>query len=496
MLLRRVYHNSCHRSKTEKVRTEQDLRPYQEYGVEHAMRHPAAGLLLGVGLGKTVTTLTVINRLKYEDYQIDKVLIIAPKRVAETVWHTEALNWEHLKHLTFSLILGDERKRKEALKAKADVYVINREMIVWLLAQLGGCFPFDLLVIDELSSFKSNTSARFKSLRVVRPQIKRVIGLTGTPMPNGLLDLWPQLYLLDQGERLGKTIGGYREKYFKPGRRNGHIIYDYNIKSDKNDDVFGPDIEEREIFDKISDICISMKAEDYLDLPKRTDVLVEIPMSAALLKQYEDFEETQVLAYVDSLEGSEITAVNAAALTGKLLQFANGAIYTGEGSGKDREYYEVHNLKIDALGEALEAANGDPMLVTYQFQSDVARIKKHLREFDPYLMSSSHTLRDVERWNRKEIPVMLMHAASGGHGLNLQFGGHLMYHFGRGWSRELWDQVIGRLERPGQLLPIFNWTASLDGSMDEQVTASLTSKGEKQDYMMAAVKALVKKYRA
>ena len=481
------------------MRTKDDLRPYQWHAIEHAIDNKvddtaSAGLLLGIGLGKTVSTLTIIDHLKYHDYAIDKVLIVAPKRVAESVWHTEAKLWEHLTHLTFSLVLGDERKRKEALKAKADIYVINRENVVWLQGFYGGSFPFDMLVIDELSSFKSNQSARFKALRLVLPLIKRVIGLTGTPMPNGLLDLWPQVFLLDRGHRLGKTIGSYRDKYFKPGKRNGHVVYSYDLIRDKNDEVLGPDINEREIYDKIGDICISMKAEDYLDLPKRTDLLVEIPMPADLLAKYKEFEKTSVMEFLDGLQGGEITAINAPSLTGKLLQFANGAIYTGEGKGLDREYYEVHNLKIAALRDALEAANGDPLLIIYQFQSDVARIKKHLKEFNPYLMDPKHTLRDVERWNRKEIPAMMLHAASGGHGLNMQFGGHLMYHFGRGWSRELYDQVIGRVDRSGQVLPVFNWAAVLKGSMDDEVTATLADKGRRQDGMMSAVKALVKQY--
>lgn len=474
------------------MRSEQQLRPYQRTAIEHVIANTGAGLLLQVGLGKTASTLTAVNDLKFNRLEVDKVLVVAPKRVAESVWHTESKEWEHLQHLTFSLVLGDERKRKEALKAKADIYVINRENIVWLLGYLGGAFPFDMLVIDELSSFKSNTSARFKALRTVRPLIKRVVGLTGTPMPNGLLDLWSQVYLLDKGERLGKTIGGYREQYFKPGKRNGHVVYSYDLK--KGDELLGANIYEREIYNKIGDICISMKKEDYLDLPPVNHVDIELTMPPDMAQTYKDFERKQVLEYVDGLEGGEITAINAASLSGKLLQFANGAIYTGEGSGKDRAFYEVHNIKIEALREALEAANGEPMLVTYQFQSDVVRIQQHLKEFKPYLMDKKHTLRDVERWNRKEIPVMLLHAASGGHGLNLQHGGHLMYHFGRGWSRELWDQVVGRLDRPGQTLPVFNWTAVLRGTMDDEVTLSLNDKGRRQDGMMTAVKALVKKY--
>lgn len=482
------------------MRTEQDLRPYQQFAVNHIIHHKVVdtesrALFLGVGLGKTVSTLTSINYLKYDQFEVDKVLIIAPKRVAESVWHVEAKQWTHLTHLTFSLVLGHERKRKESLKAKADIYVINVENVVWLLAQFGGRLPFDMLVIDESSKFKAHDSARFKALKIVAPQLKRIVNLTGTPMPNGLLDLWSQTYLLDRGNRLGKTIGGYRDKYFNPGRRNGHVIYDYKLKKEK-DDMLGEDINEREIYDKLSDICISMRAEDYLDLPKRTDQIVSIDMPPELKKQYEEFEETQVLAYLDSLNGGEITAINAASLTGKLLQFANGAIYTGDASkGRDREFYEVHNLKIDALRDALEAANGDPMLIFYQFQSDIVRIQKHLKEFDPYLLDPKHTLRDIESWNRKEKTAMLLHSKSAGHGLNLQFGGHLIWWFGRPWSTEEYDQGVGRVDRSGQKFPVFNWSGVMRGTMDEDVISTYDDKSNRQNAMLNAVKARVDKYR-
>lgn len=469
------------------MRRETDLRHYQCHAVEHIIDNPFCGLFLGMGLGKTATTLTAINRLKYDLFDVDKVLIIAPKRVAETVWHTEAQQWEHLRHLTFSLVLGDERKRKEALKAKADIYVINRENVVWLQAFYGGAWPFDLCIVDESSSFKSHSSQRFKALRVVRPRMQRVVELTGTPMSNGLLDLWSQIYLLDQGERLGKTIGSYRDKYFNAGRRNGHVVYNYDLK--KGDDVLGADIYEREVFDKISDICISMKAEDYLDLPKRLDQLVEINMPPALKKAYDDFEKTQVLSMASDVAEHGITAVNAAALTGKLLQFANGAVYR-----EDHTFYEVHTLKLEALAEDVEAANGDPFLLFYQFQSDVERIRKHLAHLNPYLMDKKHVMRDIDRWNRKEIPFMLLHTKSGGHGLNLQYGGHLMGWFGRPWSLEEYLQGLGRIDRQGQTETVVNRSYVVRGTMEEDLIQALGNKENKQEALLQAVKARINKY--
>lgn len=481
------------------MRNLQDLRPYQQHGVDHVIDNPYSALFLGVGLGKTVTTLTAIAKVLTDEPTL-RVLVVAPKKVAETVWHVEGQNWGHLRHLTFSLVLGDARRRKEALQARANIYVTNRENVVWLTGLYGGMLPFDWLVIDELSSFKSNNSHRFKALKVARPRLKRVTGLTGTPMPNGLLDLWPQMYLLDMGERLGKTIGGYREKYFTPGKRNGAVVYDYNLKRSDNV-LLGPNIFEREIFDKIGDICISMKAKDYLDLPPRTDTVVDIEMSPELSAQYEAFEETAVLQYVADLqktEGQLISAVNAASLTNKLLQFANGAVYADDAQdgkkGINRPFIEIHTAKLDDLGEKLEAANGEPMLVFYQFQSDIVRIQKYLKEYRPYLLDKAHTLRDVERWNRREIPVMLLHAASAGHGLNLQHGGRLMYWYGRPWSLELYQQGLGRLDRSGQSLPVMSWTGSLAGSMDEKVIASHASKDRGQNALLDAVKALVHKY--
>ena len=475
------------------MRTEHDLRHYQVTGVEHAVTHPYAGLFLEMGLGKTITTLTAIVRLQRAG-QVRKALIIAPKRVAESVWHTEAANWSHTRHLVFSHVLGDARKRKAALEAKADIYLINRENVSWLSAHWGGAFPMDMLVIDELSSFKSHSSARFKALKIMRPRIQRIVGLTGTPMPNSLLDLWPQIYLLDMGERLGRTIGHYRDKYFIPNQRNGHVVYNYKMRKPEDADIFGDDINEAEIFNKISDICISMKAEDYLELPKRLDQLVEIDLTPDLRRQYDEFEETQVLAMKDTLQSDieqtgAISAINAAALTGKLLQFCNGAVYR-----EDRSYYEVHTLKLEALAEDLEAAQGEPYLLFYQYQHDVERIMSQLREYRPHLMDRKHTLRDVEAWNKGEIPFMLLHTKSGGHGLNLQYGGHVMGWFGRPWSLEDYQQGVARVDRQGQIHTVINRTYLVRDTMEEDVIKSLDAKDGRQSRLMEAIKARVAKY--
>jgi SNF2 family DNA or RNA helicase len=352
--------------------------PYQDHATDHIIDHPYCGLFLDMGLGKTVATLTAIDRLMFDNCEVSKVLVIAPKRVAEDTWTTEKEKWDHLQHLRISKVLGTERQRKEALKAKADIYIINRENVVWLIAHLQGYWPFDLVVVDELSSFKSSKAQRFKALRMVRPKMKRVVGLTGTPAPNSLMDLWPQLYLLDQGERLGKTITSYREKYFNPGAKNGHVVYEYKLKtvSDIEKELIGADYYEKKIYELIGDICISMKKEDYLDLPKRIDHVVEVTLSAKVMQQYREFEKKQVLTLFGNDE--EISVPNAAALTNKLMQFANGAVYD-----EKRDWHEVHTAKLEALEELVEAANGQSVLNFYTFRHDQERIHKHLKAYNP-----------------------------------------------------------------------------------------------------------------
>lgn len=447
--------------------------PYQAFAVRHIIDNSAAGLFLDMGLGKTVSTLTAIDRLMYDYFEVNKVLVIAPKRVAEDTWTTEAAKWDHLKHLRISVVLGSERERKEALKAEADIYVINRENVAWLIGYYQFAFPFDMLVIDELSSFKSPKAVRFKALKMVRPKINRVVGLTGTPAPNGFIDLWSQLYLLDMGERLGKTVTGYREKYFTPGRTNGQIVFDYKLRADS----------EKTISSRISDICISMKAEDYLDLPRRMDRVVTVRLSPETRKKYENFEREQILA----IEGEEVSAVNAAALSGKLLQFANGAVY-----GTEKNYHEIHMAKIEALKELIEAANGQPVLVFYSFRSDCDRITKHLADYKPQMLK---TAADIRKWNNGEIPLLLAHPASAGHGLNLQEGGNTIVWFGLTWSLELYQQANARLHRQGQIKPVMVYHLVAEKTMDGDVMESLAKKTGSQEALMNAVKARVKKYK-
>ena len=427
-----------------------------------------------MGLGKTVSTLTAVNLLMNVYMEVTKVLVIAPKRVAEDTWTTECEKWEHLHGLRVSRVLGTEKKRKAALKADADIYVINRENVVWLVAQLKGWWPFDMIVIDELSSFKSNTAARFKALRQVRPMTSRVVGLTGTPAPNGLIDLCPQMYLLDMGERLEKTITAYRAKYFRPGRTNGQVVFDYKPNTGS----------EEAIYKKISDICISMKADDYLDLPDMIEIPVEVSMNERQMKQYEKFEEEQVLKLQ---EEGDISAVNAAALSNKLLQYANGAIYDAE-----RNIHELHEAKLDALEEIVEAANGSPVLVFYSFRHDVARILKRLKLYHPKEIGGQE---DIQAWNEGKIPGMLAHPASADHGVNLQKGGHIMVWFGLPWSLELYQQANARLHRQGQSQPVRNYIIMTKGTMDADVRKALSGKTDRQDALMEAVKARIEKWR-
>ena len=449
--------------------------PYQEFATEHVILNPEAGLLLDMGLGKTVSTLTAVDRLMNDYFEISKVLVIAPKRVAEDTWTTESAKWDHLKHLRLSVVLGSERERKEALKAKADIYVINRENVAWLVGYYQSAFPFDMIVIDELSSFKSAKAIRFKSLRMIRPKVKRVVGLTGTPVPNGLIDLWPQMYLLDQGVRLGKTISGYREKYFTPGKRNGQVVFNYNLKTES----------ERAIYDKIGDICISMKAKDYLSLPERVNHTIEVKLPKAIQEKYDEFEKQQVLSIIES--DTDISAVNAAALSTKLRQFANGAVYDAE-----KNYHVVHDEKLEALEEIVEAANGQPVLIFYSFKHDLERIQKRLKGYKPRMLESSS---DIEDWNAGKIQVLLAHPMSAGHGLNLQAGGNIVIWFGLNWSLELYQQANARLDRQGQIKPVVIYHLITVSTIDQKVFLALEGKAEGQDALLDAVKAIINKYK-
>lgn len=439
--------------------------PYQEAAIRWVLDRPASGLFLGMGMGKTVVTLTAINELLFDRLEAARVLVIAPLRVARDTWAREAAKWDHLQHLQVSVVLGDARERLAALERPADVYVINRENVPWLCETLFD-WPFDMVVIDELSSFKSVQAKRFKALRKVRGHIRRIVGLTGTPAPNGLIDLWPQIYLLDRGERLGKTVGAYRARYFTPDRANGHIVYSYRLLPGADEAIQA----------RIADICMSLRKEDYLSLPGQLYETVEITPPPALLKQYRQFERDRIMEAMDG--DGEIVALNAAALTGKLLQFANGAIYDDNGNP-----HLIHNLKLDALEDLIEAANGEPVLVFYAFKHDRDRIMRRVscRELA--------TSEDIDAWNRKEIPVALAHPASVGHGLNLQEGGHIIIWFGLTWSLELYQQANERLNRPGQTHVCRIYHLVLKGTHDERVLAALERKDTSQRALIDALRA-------
>ena len=438
--------------------------PHQKAGIDWICEKPAAALFWGMGSGKTVTTLTALDLILYDYMETGPVLVIAPKRVAENTWSKETAKWPHLQHLRISKVMGTEKQRTAALRAPADIYVINRENVVWLVDRLQGCWPFPIVVIDELSSFKSAQAKRWKALRKVRGRIRRIIGLTGTPRPNGLEDLWPELYLLDQGERLGRTISQFRARYLVPEKMNGHIVYSYRPREGAA----------AEVYDRIGDICMSVKKEDVISLPGQIYEDVELRLPAAVLKKYKQFERDRVLEALD--ENGEIVAGNAAALTNKLLQFANGAVYDMDGQA-----HQVHDVKLDALEEMLEEAGGDSVLVLYAYQHDADRIRERItcRELD--------TPDDIDAWNRGEIPVALAHPASIGHGLNLQDGGHIIIWFGLTWSLELYQQANERLNRPGQkhVCKVYHLIAK--GTHDERVLQALQNKDKGQ---AAAIEAL------
>ena len=442
---------------------------YQKTAEDWIVEHKHCGLFLSMGLGKTVVTLTAIKRLQD---QVRKVLVIAPLRVAATVWAEEAAKWDHTSSLRCVKVLGSERDRKAALAADADIYIINRENVSWLVDQYAasGKWPFDMMVIDELSSFKSSKTERFRALRRTLPAVRRVVGLTGTPAPNGLIDLWSQLYLLDRGDRLGKTLGWYRQTFFDPGDRNGMIIYNWKPK---------PGAPET-IYERIGDICMSMTAEDYLELPDRIDVEASVALVEKAQQAYETLERDLVLPMADEA----ITAQNAAVLTGKLLQLANGAIYMDDGS-----YTWIHNAKLDALEDLVEAANGEPVLVYYSFRHDEERI---LQRFPK--ARKLEKPEDVKAWNEGKVQMMIAHPASAGHGLNLQAGGHIIIWFGLTWSLELYQQANARLHRQGQQQPVTVHHIITKGTVDENVLKVLTGKAARQDALIDAVKARVMLY--
>jgi len=440
---------------------------YQEYVTDYILTHPIAAVLLDMGLGKSVIALTAIFDLTLDSFLIRKVLVIAPLRVARDTWPTEIEKWDHLNGLRYTVAVGSEEQRKSALRQQAQVYIINRENVEWLISRSGIPFDYDMVVIDELSSFKSHQAKRFKSLLKIRPLVKRVVGLTGTPSSNGLMDLWAEYRLLDMGQRLGRFIGKYREDYFSPDKRNQQIVFSYKPK---------PGAEET-IYQRISDITISMKGSDYLKLPEL--VMNEVPVR--LSEKEMETVETMKRDLVAMIKGEEITAANAAALSGKLLQMANGAVYDDEGAA-----IHIHDRKLEALEDLIEAANGKPVLIAYWFRHDLARIKER---FAVETLDGSDS---IKRWNHGEIPIAVIHPASAGHGLNLQAGGSTLIWFGLTWSLELYQQTNARLWRQGQRETVVIHHLIAKDTIDEKVMKALKDKDNTQSALIDAVKATFK----
>lgn len=421
-------------------------------------------------------TLTAINELKFYRFQVCKVLVIAPKKVAEGTWQKECAKWDHLQHLQISTVLGSEKKRMAALNATADIYVINRENVTWLVDLYRDQWPFDMVVVDEFSSFKSHSAKRFKSLAAIRPHVSRFVGLTGTPSPNGLMDLWSELYLLDGGERLEKRFGAFRERYFRPGRSNGYVVYEYLPRKGSRE----------AILNKISDICISMKADDYLTLPDCIDDEVPVVLDNQARKAYNTLERQMVL----ELEDEDLTVTSAAALSNKLIQLANGALYDA-----NRGVHEIHSAKIDALMELLESLNGKPALLFYSFQHDKWRILTALTK-TKLRVRLLESVADQDAWNAGEVDVLLAHPASCAYGLNLQQGGNHIVWFGLPWNYELYVQANKRLHRQGQTEKVIVHHLVVQDSRDEDVMKALGKKEKAQDYVLESLKARIEKYRS
>lgn len=441
---------------------------YQVFSTEYILTHPITALFLACGLGKTLIALTAIFDLTLDSFQVRKVLVIAPLRVAINSWPDEIAKWDHLDGLKFTVAIGNERERKMALMQRAQVYIINRENVEWLVSKSGLAFDYDMIVVDELSSFKSHQAKRFKSLMKVRPGVKRIVGLTATPSSNGLLDLWAQFRLLDMGHRLGRFIGNYRSTYFDPDKRNGQIVFSYKPKSGAEDAIYR----------QISDITISMKGSDYLKLPELVMNEVPVRMTVSEEKHYQTMKDEMVM----SLQGREIDAANAAALSGKLMQLANGAIYD-----ENHDVVHLHDHKLDALEDLIEAANGKPVLLAYWFKHDLERIQKR------FLVERLDTAESIRRWNAGEIPVAVIQPASAGHGLNLQAGGSTLIWFGLTWSLELYLQTNARLWRQGQRETVVIHHIITKGTIDEQVMKALKLKDRTQTALIDAVKANLKK---
>ena len=442
---------------------------YQAYAEKFILNNKGAGLFLDMGMGKTVITLSAVEKLMWDYFEVRKTLVIAPLRAARETWPAELAKWEHLKHLRASLVLGSEARRLDALRDEADVYVVNRENVCWLVDHYKTRWPFDMVVIDELSSFKSARAARFKALRKVRRYIPRIVGLTGTPAPNGLLDLWSQVYLLDEGMALGRTLTGFRDRYFDPDKRNAMTIFSWKLKPGA----------ESAIYKQLDGLCVSLKAADFLQLPPRLDVEHKLRLPANVLAQYRRLERDMLLPFKDG----DIDAGSAAILANKLLQFCGGAVYDENGGAKI-----LHDVKLDKLEQLIEEANGQPVLVFYAYKHELERIRARF--------PGAVEVRDagaIGRWNAGEIPVLLAHPASAGHGLNLQFGGRIAVWYNLTWSLELYQQANRRLHRLGQTETVLIHQLTIDGALDTRIlNCVLTGKDKAQSSLLDALQATIK----
>lgn len=445
---------------------------YQRYVIDYIKKNPVAAVFLDMGLGKTSITLTALNDLLFDSFDVHRILVVAPLRVARNTWSSEIKKWEHLQDLQYSIVVGTEKERMAALEKRADIYIINRENVQWLVEKSGKKFDYDMVVVDELSSFKNHEAKRFRAFMKVRPKVKRIVGLTGTPSSNGLMDLFAEFKLLDMGERLGRFIGAYRANFFRPDKMNGPIVYSYKP-------IPGA---ESMIYNRISDITISMKATDYLKMPELVSSRYEVQMDDKEKQKYEEFKKDLVL----EIEDGEITAANAASLSGKLSQMANGAVYSD-----DLTVMQIHDRKLDALEDIIEAANGKPVLVAYWFKHDLTRIAERLRKLK-VIYQKLDSDESIRKWNEKELQVGLIHPASAGHGLNLQSGGSTMVWFGLTWSLELYQQTVARLWRQGQTEnTVVIQHIVTAGTIDERILKALEQKDNTQSALIDAVKAEV-----
>ena len=443
---------------------------YQKYAIDFIENNPVAAVFLDMGLGKTSITLTALNNLLFDSFEVHRILVIAPLRVARTTWSDEIEKWEHLHNLTYAVAVGTEKERVAALREKADITLINRENLQWLVEKSGEPFDYDMVVIDELSSFKNHQAKRFKALMKVRPKVKRIVGLTGTPSSNGLMDLFAEFRILDMGARLGRFIGQYRNTYFKPDKVNGPIVYSYKLLPGAED----------AIYERISDITISMKAKDHLKMPELVNTKYMVHLSDKEKKKYEDMKKELVLA----LPEGEVTAANAASLSNKLSQMANGAVYAD-----NEEVFSVHDRKLDALEDIIESANGKPVLIAYWFKHDLSRIEERLTKKNIPFQKLDSSI-SMKKWNEGKIPIALIHPASAGHGLNLQSGGSTLVWFGITWSLELYQQTVARLYRQGQTSRTVTVIHILTkDTVDEKIMKALADKDIAQSALIDAVKA-------